>query len=97
MKTISGETVVIPAQGILYERIQVCAKQVEPLRRAVEEAFGATDFRVRKETCQKLLAKNDQIPHADDYCPGELFVIIHLGDSQTSTYGIPFRQSSLDK
>eukprot|EP00966_Prymnesium_polylepis_P276440 6386736-Prymnesium_polylepis.1 len=42
------------------------------------------------------MAENDQTPHADDYCPGELFVVIHLRDSQTSTYGVPFRQSSLD-
>ena len=96
VNVISGKTTSIPAWGRLAERVQACARSMGPLRRAVEEASGAKNFTVTPNTCQKLIAENDQIPHADDYCPGELFVTIHLRDSQTPTHGVPFRESSLD-
>ena len=97
VKLYSGNTTGIPSQGRLADRIQVCARSVGPLRRAVEEAFGTSNFTVPPKTCQKLIAEDDQVPHVDDSCPGELFVIIHLRDAQTPTYGVPFRESSLDK
>lgn len=99
VKVFSGETISIPAQGRLAERIQKCARSIPALQRACLDAFNTESFQVPPKTCQKLIVETeqDQIPHADAECPGELFCVIHLRPGQIPTYGLPFRASSLEE